>query len=369
MLTAAPGRTAGRPIVHTGRVSTSVPGASTTTAPAGPSSSRTLALAATITGDISPKSVAASGSGLVFAQNMMYKHTMTVYSSVGQLLKTIPDSVDLASFGVPGHPGISQGAPVEAAFSPDHRDVYVSNYSMYGAGFGPEGSDSCPASNPYSPSYVYRVNTKTLTVDKVIAVGKVPKYVAVTPDGRYLLVSNWCSYDLSVVSLATNTEVARLPIGPWPRGIAVNPASTIAYVAEMGGRNIAVINLATLATSWILNVGGAPRHLVMDPTGRYLYATLNADGTVAKIDLSDNAIVAKVATGTEPRSMAISPDGTALYVVNYDSNSMTKVATATMQVTQQVSTPSHPIGVTYDPATNRVWVAAYSGAILVYQDR
>ncbi len=246
-LGASPGRTAARPIVHTGRVSTSVPGASTTTtAPAGPSSSRTLTLAATITGDISPKSVAASGSGLVFAQNMMYKHSMTVYSSGGQLLKTIPDSVDLASFRVPGHPGISQGAPVEAAFSPDHHDVYVSNYSMYGAGFGPEGSDSCPASNPYSPSYVYRVNTKTLTVDKVIAVGKVPKYVAVTPDGRYLLVSNWCSYDLSVVSLATNTEVARLPIGPWPRGIAVNPASTIAYVAEMGGRNIAVINLADL---------------------------------------------------------------------------------------------------------------------------
>jgi len=66
--------------------------------------------------------------------------------------------------------------------------------------------------------------------------------------------------------------------------------------------------------------------------------------------------------------MAISPDGTALYVVNYDSNTMTKVATATMQVTQRVSTPSHPIGVTYDPATDRVWVAAYSGAILVYQD-
>jgi YVTN family beta-propeller protein len=360
-----------QPIVHTGRVSTSVlgPAASPSTAPSAvPSSSRTLQLAMTITGNISPKSVAASGGGLVFAQNMMYKHTMTVYSSVGQLLRTIPDSVDLTSFGVSGHPGISQGAPVEAAFSPDRRDVYVSNYSMYGSGFGPEGSDSCPAANPYSDSFVYRVNTKTFAIDKVIAVGKVPKYVAVTPDGRYLLVSNWCSYDLSVVNLATDTEVARLPIGPWPRGIAINPASTVAYVAEMGGRNIAIINLVTMAESWIPNVGGAPRHLVMDPTGRYLYSTLNADGTVAKIDLTDNAIVAKVATGTEPRSMAISPDGTALYVVNYDSNTMTKVATATMQVTQRVSTPSHPIGVTYDPATDRVWVAAYSGAILVYQD-
>ena len=32
-----------------------------------------------------------------------------------------------------------------------------------------------------------------MAVDQVIQVGLVPKYVATTPDGRYVLVSNWCS--------------------------------------------------------------------------------------------------------------------------------------------------------------------------------
>ena len=36
------------------------------------------------------------GSGIVLAQNMMYQHTITVYSSAGDLVATIPDSVDLA---------------------------------------------------------------------------------------------------------------------------------------------------------------------------------------------------------------------------------------------------------------------------------
>ena len=111
-----------------------------------------------ITGDISPKSVDATGTGLVFAQNMMYRHTMTVYNDGGALVKTIPDSVNLAAFGYPGHAGLSRGAPVEGAVSPDHRFFYVTNYSMYGANFGPEGSDNCSGPGGLSPSFVYRVD-------------------------------------------------------------------------------------------------------------------------------------------------------------------------------------------------------------------
>ena len=106
----------------------------------------------------------------------------------------------------------------------------------------------------------------------------------------------------------------------------------------------------------------------MDPAGRYLYVTLNADGQVAKVDLTNDQVVAKVATGSDPRSMAISADGLSLYVVNYNSNTISKLASSDLHVIQTVPTPSHPIGITYDPSTAKVWVAAYSGAILVFND-
>jgi YVTN family beta-propeller protein len=338
------------------------------TVPGLPSSQRTLRLATTITGPITPKSVVASGKGIVFAQNMMYEHTMTVYDRSGAFLKTIPDSVDLTSLGVPGHPGLSKGAPVEAAFSPDRKYVYVSNYSMYGAGFGPEGSDTCSPASGFSPSFVYRVNVASLTVDKVIGVGQVPKYVAVTPDNKYLLVTNWCSYDMSVIDTKTGVEIKRIPLGPYPRGIAVTPDSATAYIAVMGTRDIAKLDLNTLNLDWIRGVGNGPRHVVMDPAGHFLYATLNADGQVAKIDIATNQVVAKVATGSEPRSMAISADGLSLYVVNYNSNTISKLASSDLHVLQVVHVPSHPIGITYDPSTSKVWVASYSGAILVFND-
>ena len=341
----------------------------TTTVSFPPSDTTRLRLARSIGGTISPKSVVASGNGIVLAQNMMYQHTITAYSSAGDLVTTIPDSVDLAGFGVPNHPGISRGAPVEAAFAPDVRTVYVSNYSMYGAGFGPEGSDTCTPRSGYDDSFVYRIDVTRLVVDQVIKVGPVPKYVATTPDDRYVLVTNWCGYDLSVVDRATGREVRRIPLGPYPRGIVVSPDSRTAYVAVMGTSNIAVIDLNTLSVaSWMYGVGSGPRHLVLSPDGRWLYATLNGAGLIAKIDLTTRTVVARVHTGVNPRSMAISADGRALYVVNYGSDSVSKLRAGDMSLLQTIATQHHPIGITYDRKTASVWVACYVGRILVFSD-
>jgi YVTN family beta-propeller protein len=331
-----------------------------------PSSAGALSLTRTVTGDISPKSVVASDRGLVFAQNMMYRHTITVYDRKGDLVKTIPDTVQLADFGHPEHPDPVQGAPVEAAFSPDGKYAYVSNYSMYGTGFGPEGDDDCVPADGYDDSYVYRVNVATLEIDAAIKVGAVPKYVAVTPDGRYVLVTNWCTYDLSVIDTATNTEVRRLPMGPYPRGLAVSPDSRTAYVGIMGTQDIARVDLTSFGVSWIRGIGQGPRHLVISPDGTALFVTLNAEGKVAKIDPTNGVVLNKVATGQAPRSMAISTDGQSLYVVNYESSSMSKLATSDLHEVQVVPTGYHPIGVTYDRTTGAVWVANYGGSIQIF---
>lgn len=341
--------------------------------PGPPSDQRHLVLLKTIGGHISPKSVDASDTGLVFAQNMMYTHTVTVYNSSGKLVKTIPDTVQMSRFGIPGHPGITHGAPVEAAFTPNAKYVYVSNYSMYGKGFGPEGSDQCtPASAQAAgdtDSYVYRINVSTLAIDQVIKVGLVPKYMAVTPNGRYLLVSNWCSYDLSIVDIAKAKEIARLPMGPYPRGLAVSPDSKTAYVAIMGSDEVVKVNLTTLKSEGSFVVGDNPRHLVMSPNGRYLYVSLNGPGDVVKVNLADDRVIATVHTGEEDRSLAISTDGRSLYVVNYDSDTVTKLRASDLHVLQTFPTGVHPVGITYDATTGDVWVAVYSGQILVLGDK
>ncbi len=334
-----------------------------------PADQRTLTLAETIGGEISPKSVVASNTGLVFAQNMMYHHSVTVYSSEGELLETIPDQVDLAEFGAADQSTVVQGAPVEGAVSPDARHYWVSNYSMYGPGQGPEGADECTpessVASGYTPSYLYRIDTDALAIDAVAQVGLVPKYVAVTPDGQYVLASNWCSWDLSIVSADTQELVATVPnLGRYPRGIVVTPDSRYAYVAVMGESHIAKVDLQSRTIVGTIEVGRGPRHVVLDPEGRYLYASLNQLGEVVKVDLTTDTVVARVPTGAEARSLAISNDGTALYVVNYESNTVTALRAADLSVLQTIETGVHPIGITYDGVTGDVWVAIYTGQIL-----
>jgi YVTN family beta-propeller protein len=327
-----------------------------------------MELVKVISGGISPKSVVYSGKDLFFAQNMMYSHTITVYDREYRLVKTISDAVKLADYGYSQFPGQQQGAPVEAAFSQNGKVAWISNYQMYGTGFNSSADDTCSPSSTNDPSFLYRIGTDTLHVDQVVQVGAVPKYVAVTPNNRYVLVSNWCSWDVSVVDTQKNKEIRRIQLGPYPRGIAIDRPSEKAYVAVMGSYDIAVINLKTFAVNWLKDIGHSPRHLNLDPAGKYLYATLNGEGQVAKIDLSTGAVMSKVATGSAPRSMTISDDGQFVYVVNYDSDTVSKVRTRDMKVVQTVSVNPSPIGITYDPKKHQVWVACYSGSILVFQE-
>lgn len=318
----------------------------------------------TIAGRISPKSVVCSGQGLAFAQNMMYTHTVTVYDRQFRLVATISDRVKLADYGISGYTGTHQGSPVECAFTPDGKYAWVSNYQMYGQGFNRPGNDNAEAKpGIFDDSFVYRIDTATRKIDKIVKAGAVPKYVAVTPDGKYVLVTNWCSSDMTVIDAATFRSVKQVPLGRHPRGIVVDANTGKIFVAVMGSRDLAVMNAPDFAVRWIRGVGEAPRHLCIEPDGSAVYVTLNQEGRVVKVDTRLGRVVKGVSTGRAPRSMVYGNGF--LYVVNYESNSVSKVRPSDLKVVETVPTNRHPIGISYDPAEHRVWVACYSGCIHV----
>jgi YVTN family beta-propeller protein len=327
-----------------------------------------IRLITTITGNIAPKSVRASGTGFVSAHNMMYRHSVTIYdANEMKLVETISDRVDLTQLGFTGYSGTHRGAPVEGAFSPDGKYLYVTNYAMYGKGFNREGTDICRPANNYDRSFLYRIDTATWKIDAAYRVGVVPKVVQVSPDNKYVLVTNWCSYDLSVVSTADKKVVKTLPIGAYPRGIAISNDSKFAYVAQMGGSVVHKIDLGTWQRTR-LEVGSNPRALVLSPDNKILYLTLNKSGRVAAFDLDANKLIKTVKTGNAARSLDISSDGTALFVVNYASDTIAKLRVSDLEILEKRRVCNEPIGVTYEPQNKRVWVACYGGSIKVFDD-
>ena len=322
-----------------------------------------------LTGAMTPKSVVASPTGHVFAQNMMYSHSVTALTPDGAIEKTISDAVKLSDFGVKGHPGTSKGAPVEMAFSPDGKTAWVSNYAMYGEGFSPEGADACTGPEGISDSYLYKIDTDSLEIKDVVRVGAVPKYVAATHDGSKVLVTNWCSMDLDIVDTAKGEVVTTIPIdGKHPRGIAITPDDKVAFVAVMGSDKTVRVDLESGKTSDFAATGDGPRHLLVSPDGSKLYISNNGAGTVSEVDATTGKTLREVQVGSEPRSMAISPDGGAIYVGNYGSSTVSKIRTKDFEVVQTEKTDALPIGITYEPTKKRVWVASYGGSIIVFDD-
>lgn len=322
-----------------------------------------------ITGGLTPKSVVASPGGLVLAHNMMYSHTITAYRADGSRVRTISDALDLADHGVEGHPGTSKGAPVEGAFSPDGRTAWVSQYSMYGTGFEPEGADACRSAKGISNSYVYEVDAQSFEIRRVVEVGAVPKYVAVTPDGSSVLVTNWCSMDLTVIDTQTAKVTKTIPLGGLhPRGIAVTPDSGTAYVTLMGADRTVAVDLGAGTVRTFVDTGDKPRHVNLSPKGDILYVTNSGEATVSKVETATGKVLAEAKTAADPRSTAISPDGSALYTVEYGASRVSKILTEDMSVVDSEATDGLPIGVAYEPTKKRIWVACYSGSIIVFDD-
>jgi YVTN family beta-propeller protein len=324
-----------------------------------------LQLIKTISGSMSPKSVVHSGTGYFLSQHMMYKHKILVHNRDYELIATISDKITPSDFNHEGEHELN-GAPVECTFSHNGKYAWISNYNMTGPGFKNPGCDACNSSK-YDSSFIYKVDMTTFQITNIIAVGAVPKFMATSPNDSVLLVSNWSSGDVSVVSLNQEKEIKRIKVGAHPRGIVITSDSKKAYVAIMGSSKIVEINLSTYATNIIPDIGKNPRHLCLDSKDETLYVSLNGEGKIGKYNLPNKTIV-KIKTGSMPRSMALCESGQFLYVVNYGGKSMSKIKTSDFSIQNTIETGNKPIGITIDNKLGRIWVACYSGKLNIFQD-
>lgn len=318
-------------------------------------------------GDITPKSVVSNGHGLMITNNMMYRHDVTLYDAeTREVVKKLPDTVDADEFGLDYLSGRVSGAPVEAVWTQDGQYAYVSQYQV--TDHGAVAEDNCSNGSAITPSLVYRYSVEQEDWDQVIPVGRVPKYVALSPDESTLLVSNWCDKSLSVVDTQTAEETRQIPLNSMPRGIVVLPDNRTAYVTAMYADEVYRVDLDSGESEVALRTGDRPRHLVLGKDQEHVYLVVTGANQLLKLDAETFEVVDSASTGAEPRTMAISADGTALYVVNYNENTVSKFDTETLEELDRQPTGHLPIGVTHHAPGGEVWVANYSGSLSIYDD-
>jgi YVTN family beta-propeller protein len=106
-----------------------------------------------------------------------------------------------------------------------------------------------------------------------VAVGKVPRGMALSRLGDRLFVTNSWDDTLSVIDTRTLEVVATWPVGAEPSGVAEDPAGKYLFVANRISNDIAVLDAQTGAEEKRLMGGRGASYLTLSPDGKRIYAT------------------------------------------------------------------------------------------------
>lgn len=212
-----------------------------------------------------------------------------------------------------------------------------------------------------------------------IAVGKDPRGLAVTPDGRWLLTANQGSADVSVVDTGTRKEVRRIAVGRNVEFMRISPDGHRAFVtyepSSAGGppkegaqesdkddapAEVAIIDLSRWAVVGRIKAARETEAIEFSPDGKTLLVANEGDNTVGVYDLSTLRQIQSVdvsSFGNRPRGIKIAPDGKT-YVVTLENSNNLLLLDAGFKPTKTVPTGQGPYGVAFDREGRYLWVAA-----------
>ena len=274
-----------------------------------------------------------------------------------------------------------QEKPVEACLSHNDKLLWVSLHNA--EGIVPIRVDSVKANlssakNKLSKKITVKypgTNDKDSFYVPLIKTGKTPKIISRTADSKYLLVSNWHSYNVSVLETDTTEYpyakvISTIPVADIPRGIVVDDKNNRSFVAIMGGASIAVINNTVWMKESNMKVASNPRHIIMDTSGR-IFVSYNKLAKIACIDAATGNTLFTASTAAQPRTIMLSKNYKFLFATCYSSDTVEVFKINDNGFSKVISLPckGHPVGVDIFEDDNKLeaWVCSYSnGSISVF---
>jgi YVTN family beta-propeller protein len=214
-------------------------------------------------------------------------------------------------------------------------------------------------------------------VGQQVTLGDRPMGIALSPDGKTILVSNDGSSNiesLMVIDRATGNVVQTInyqaPEALWI-GLTFSPDGTHAYASAGGDNKIRVYDVSgqqLTETAPIMlplpvvngkKINLFPAGLSVSPDGNTLYVADNLGDRMSVIDLTAGTVTATISVGHNPYTTLVSKDGKTVYVSNWGGTtiSVVDVSGATPTVTQTVQVGTHPTALLLNPMNNELYVA------------
>ena len=175
-----------------------------------------------------------------------------------------------------------------------------------------------------------------------IPVGKRPRGIHASPDGKYIYValsgtpvggppkldaqgnpiferedekeSDHTADAIGVVDVQEKKLVKKLPAGSDPEQFAVSNDGNHIYISNEDTGEASVMNVGNGKVESKVQVAEEPEGVVLTPDGRFCYVTCETRGEVFVIDAKAKQVVAQFTVGGRPRNVAFTPDGTRAFI-------------------------------------------------------
>ncbi len=176
-------------------------------------------------------------------------------------------------------------------------------------------------------------------------VGSDPEQFAISKDGKFAFIANEDDASVSIVDLDSGQSRGKIKVSEEPEGVGVNPANGEVYVTCEEKGEVFAIDPGQQRVIATIETGGRPRSVAFSSDGARAYAACENGGYVAVIDARAHKLSSKIQlpTGSLPMGTAVSRDGKELYVSTGRGN-----AIAIIEMEKNELATTVPVG-------NRVW--------------
>ena len=227
--------------------------------------------------------------------------------------------------------------PFGMALSPDGRSLLISNDG--------QSTESLMVFDRASASVV---QTIAYEAPEALFLG-----VVYSPDGQHAYASAGGNnkvrfYDV-VGQQLTDTGSVALPTtnraNPYPAGLAISSDGATLYVADNLTDSLTAIDVAQRAVRDTVKVGHNPYAVLVGPNGS-IYVSNWGEASISIVhDIANHLAVAgqPIPVGTHPSALALNPQRPELYVANTDSDSVSTIDTRANQVVRTIDLAPYPL--------------------------
>ncbi len=200
------------------------------------------------------------------------------------------------------------------------------------------------------------IDLKTGESLATFAAGKNPHEVAVSPDGKLAVVSNYVEHNpgasLTLIDLENKESAGKIDLGEYskPHGLAFFPDGRHLLVTAESHKVLLIVDVKRKIVEKTLDTQQEVSHMVvLSPDARLAFVANIRSGSVSVIDLVSGTVKKIIKTGKGAEGLAISPDGQEVWVTNRAEDSISIIRVNDLRVIATIPCPGFPIRVQFTP--------------------